>query len=56
MQNDENQVEWICDRATRTARHVPMLLLLHRSLVNAVTFCAFEIIRELATTEKMRRK
>ena len=33
-----------------------MLLLLRRTLNDAVTFCAFEMIRELKTAEKRGRK
>jgi len=33
-----------------------MLLLLRRTLNDEVTFCAFQMIRELKTPEKRRRK
>jgi hypothetical protein len=44
------------DKATRTVRYAALLQLMRRSLRDAVTFCAFEIIREPTRTEKRRLK
>jgi hypothetical protein len=42
--------------ATRTMREAAMLLLLRRLLRDAVTFCAFQKIREPTTAEQRHRE
>jgi hypothetical protein len=55
MQNNTEKSE-IQNKVTKIMRDPTMLLLTCRSLREAVTFCAFEKLRESTTAEKRHRE